>query len=152
MVEFMIIWVGHKAHYSRLGPKVNLMMAVERANTTLLPRVLGSIDHPMRWVYIPQDSINHFIFGNFLNEILTDIEVNPVSGGYANHKCILWDNLQIHKTPYDVALIWDGPSLNNFILVYQPQYRPKLLLLSKSSMNLVQNWLKNLSENRILMN
>ena len=66
------------------------------------------------------------MFGDFVDEILTSIENNPAPNGYDDERCILWDNLILHKTPYVTNLIRDRASENNFYSVDRPPYQPKI--------------------------
>ena len=118
--------VRHPAHYTRKEVKLNVVLAVEPGNPNLNPGLVGSMMHPRRWVHITQSNVDQLIFGDFVNDILTEIEDHPVQGGYDDEKCILWDNLSLHKTNYVTNIIRDRDSPNNFFAVDRPPYRPKL--------------------------
>ena len=118
--------VRHTAHYTRSEPRLNVIVAVEPGNHNVHPLSSGSINLPRRWVYITQDTVDQFNFGEFINDILTDLENNPVPDGYDDRRCILWDNLSAHKTPYVTNLIRDRQTPNNFYSVDRPPYQPKI--------------------------
>ena len=73
-----------------------------------------------------QDSVDQFVFDDFVNIILSNIEDHPVADGYDDEKCILWDNLSVHTTAYVTNVIRDRASHNNFYSVNRPPYRPKI--------------------------
>ena len=75
---------------------------------------------------VHERSINQFIFGDFVNSILTDLENHPVPDGFDNNRCIIWDNLNVHKTEYVTHLIRDRPTQNHFFSVDRPPYRPNI--------------------------
>ena len=70
--------------------------------------------------------MDQLIFGDFINNILTEIENHPVQDGHGNNKCKLWDNISLHKTNYVKNIIRDRVSANNFFTVNRPPYQPKL--------------------------
>ena len=118
--------VRHPAHYTRSEPKVNVILGVEPGNPLLPPNVDGSIQRPRRWISVTQINCDQFVFGDFIDTMLIDIEQHPVPEGYDNERCIIWDNLAAHKTPYVTTIIRDRPSNNNFYSVDRPPYRPKI--------------------------
>ena len=81
---------------------------------------------PRRWVHITGESVNQIIFGDFIETILSDIEQHPVPGQSDNERCLIWDNLAVHKTAYVTHIICDRVTNNNFYSVDRPPYRPKI--------------------------
>ena len=71
------------------------------------------------------ETVDQFIFGDFLNEILNNIEIHPVQGGYDDNRVVIWDNLAAHKTPYVTQIIEGRESANNFLSIDRPPYSPK---------------------------
>ena len=118
--------VRHPSHYTRNERKVNVIMGVEPGNPNLARGTLGSREAPRRWIYMTQDSVDQFVFGDFVNIILSNIEDHPVADGYDDEKCIMWDNLSVHTTAYVTNVIRDRASHNNFYSVNRPPYRPKI--------------------------
>ena len=113
-------------HYQRNEPKVNLIMGIEPGNPDLPPNADGSIVRPRRWVHITQINCNQFVFADFINNMLTDIERYPAEGGSDNTRTLIWDNLRAHMTAYVTNTIQDRPSPNNFCSVDRSPYRPKM--------------------------
>lgn len=60
------------------------------------------------------ENVDQFIFGGFVNKILTNIETHHVNGGYDDRKIFIWDNLSTHKTPCVTNIIEDRASPNRF--------------------------------------
>ena len=118
--------VRYPAHYTRAEPKLNVILAIEPGDPTLPAGVVGSSDRPRRWVRITQDNVDNYVFGDFIDEILTSIENHPVRNGYDQDRCILWDNLSLHKTPHVTNVIRGRDSQNNFFSVDRPPYQPKI--------------------------
>ena len=112
------------AHYTRSEPKLNVILAIEPGDPTLPAGANGSTDRPRQWVRVTQDSVDQLVFGDFIHEILTSIENNPAD--YDDERCLLWDNLSLHKTPYVTNIIRDRASNNNFYAVDRPPYQPKI--------------------------
>jgi len=82
-------WRGHKTsrvrypqHYRRNKPKLNVLLACEAGNENIPANMDGSIQRPQIWIRVTQSYVDQFIFGGFINEILTNIEEHPVIGGY----------------------------------------------------------------------
>ena len=119
--------VRHPANFSRSEIKVNLIIAVEPGNVILPPDVLGNITRPWRWVHISQYKVDQLIFWDFINEVLSDIETNPVPGGYDGERCLLWDHISSHKLAYVMTQIRDRLSLNHFISVDRLLYCPNVV-------------------------
>ena len=97
--------VWYPSHYTRAETKLNVILAIEPGDPTLPASVVGSSDRPRRWVQITQDSVDNYVFGDFIDEILTSIENHPARNGYDQERCILWDNLSLHKTPHVTNII-----------------------------------------------
>lgn len=95
----------HPAHYTRNVAHLNAIVTIEPGNFNIHPASSVSINLPRQWVYITQENIDQFILGEFTNDVLTNIENNPVSDGYDDSRCILWDNLSCHKTGYVTNVI-----------------------------------------------
>ena len=89
-------------------------MAVDPGNSELAPSVKDSIERPRRWIRVGQEYMDQFIFSDFIKEMLVDIETNPVPEGYNNERCILWDNLILHKTAYVILIIRYKVGRNDF--------------------------------------
>ena len=106
--------VRYPSHYTRNATRLNVILAIEPGNFNIHPGSSGSVNLPRRWVYVTHDSIDQFNFGEFIDDILSDIENHPVPDGYDNSRCILWDNLSCHKTPYVTNIIRDRATPNNF--------------------------------------
>jgi len=113
-------------HYRRNELKINVILAVESGNPNIPHHMDGSINRPRKWLRMTIDNVDQFIFGGFINEILTNIETHPVPGGYDDTKIILWDNLRAHKTPYVTNIIEDRVSHNDFSSCDRPPYCPKI--------------------------
>ena len=97
--------VRHSAHYTQIAQRLNVIIAIEAGNMNVHPASSGSVNLPRRWVHITEESIDQLIFGDFVNEILTDIESHPVADGYDENRCIIWDNLAAHKTAYVTHIV-----------------------------------------------
>ena len=106
--------VRHTSHYTRREPKLNVIIAVESGNHNTHPNTSGSTNRPRRWVHITTENVDQFIFGEFIDSILNDIENHPVPDGYDDERCIMWDNLSLHKTAYVTNIIRDRHSPNFF--------------------------------------
>ena len=118
--------VRYPSHYRRNDMKINLIMAVEAGNPNIPNHLDGSVARPRKWLRMTTDNVDQFIFGGFINEILTNIETHPVQGGYDDNRIIIWDNLAAHKTPFVTNIIEDRASNNNFSSVDRPPYCPKM--------------------------
>ena len=118
--------VRFPAHYTRKEPKINVIFGIEPGNPNLPPHVDGSVERPRRWYHISQVNCDQYVFGDFIDSMLTDIEQNPVPGNYDDRRIIMWDNLSCHKTPYVSQIIYGRVSNNVFQSVDRPPYRPKM--------------------------
>lgn len=124
---------GHKttrvwfpAHYRRNESKLNVILGVEIGKANIPAHLDGSIERPIKWFWLTVDNVDQFIFGNFINEILFDIERRPLPGNYNDHKFILLDNLRAHRTPFVTHIIEDRLSDNSFESVNRRPYTSKL--------------------------
>jgi len=112
-------------HYTK-DTKISVIMAVEPGDPRLPPHVDGSKERPRRWYLIrPVTGTTALDTRNFLNTILTNLENNPAPSGVDNHRVILCDNLNSHKSPIVTHVVEQCPSPNRFQLVYRPPYQPK---------------------------
>ena len=105
------------ARYRKNEAKLNVIVAVERGNSSIPVHLDGSIERPRKWMRLTVENIDQFIFGGFINEILDNIETHQVPGDYDSHKIILWDNLCADKTPFVTNIIEDRDTSNIFELV-----------------------------------
>ena len=103
-----------------------MILAVESGNANIPAHMDGSIQRPRKWFRLTVDNVDQFIFGGFINEVLTNIEQHPLPGNYDHHKILLWDNLRAHKTPFVSNIIEDRATDNIFESVDRPPYAPKL--------------------------
>ena len=55
------------AHYTRSEPKLNVILAIEPGDPRLQPWEIGSTGRPRRWVRVTHDSIDSFVFGDFID-------------------------------------------------------------------------------------
>ena len=114
------------AHYTRKEAKLNVLAGIEAGNPNLPPHVDGSVERPRRWYKVTYENCDMFSFGAFCDEICTDIETDPVPGGYDDERVFMWDGLNVHDTPYVIQMIQGRPSHNVFHTVTRPPYRPKM--------------------------
>ena len=101
-------------------------MAVEPGNNNLPPGTDGSIQQPRQWIHVSQVNCDQFIFGEFIDNMLHNIELHPIPLQYDNERCILWKKIPVHKTAFVTAKIRYRVSPNNFCLVNQLPYQPKI--------------------------
>ena len=66
------------------------------------------------------------MFGDCIDSILSSIEDAPAPGDVDDERCILWNNLRLHKTAYVTNKIYGRPTNNRFISVDCPLYRPPM--------------------------
>ena len=69
------------SHYRRNELKINVILAVESGNPNIPNNLDGSVARPRKWLRLTIDNVDQFIFGGFINEILSNIERYPVPGG-----------------------------------------------------------------------
>ena len=116
--------VRYLCQYKRNEPKLNLIMAINPGNPNVDPNLDGSINRPRRWVTITKQNYDQWIFADFVNMILRDIEV--YSGAGDETCCLMRDNLIMYKTAYVTTTIQDRASPNNFFSADRPPYQPKM--------------------------
>ena len=103
-----------------------MLMVVEQGNSNLPPGTEDSVDKQRRWILILQYNTYHFLFGDFIDEILRNIETHLVPDNYNNERCLLWKNVSLYKTSYVTTMIRDRQTMNNFYTVNKSPYRPKV--------------------------
>jgi len=81
--------VYHPAHYTRNEPKVNVILAVEPGDPLLPPDIDGSIQRPRRWIHVSQVNCDQFVFGDFIDTMLLNIELHHVPQDYDNERCFI---------------------------------------------------------------
>ena len=101
--------VRQSAHYTQSEPKVNVILGVEPGNPLLPPNIDGSIQRPRRWIHVSQVNCDQFVFGDFVNTMLTDIEQNPVPEDMKiidASSGITWRHIRLPMSPpsYVIAL------------------------------------------------
>ena len=104
-------------HYTRREPKLNVIVVVESGNHNTHTNTSGSTNQPRRWVYITQENVDQFIFSEFIDSILNNIGSHLIPDGYNDKRCIMWNNLSLHKTDYFTNKIRDCPTPNDFFTV-----------------------------------
>ena len=117
--------VRDTGNYRRGGRGINLLMAVEPGDPNLPPNQLGSTTHPRVWYKVTEGNVDQFLYADFINEICTDIEENPLPSD--NERIFLWDNLALHGTAYVSYMLEMRPTrhLHRFIAIPRPPYQPK---------------------------
>lgn len=117
--------VRDTANYKRGGRSINLLLAVEPGDPNLAPNILGSINHPRVWYKIVDGNVDQFVYAEFIDEICSDIEQNPLPED--NERIFLWDNLALHGTAYVSYTLEMRPLRNQFrfIAIPRPPYQPK---------------------------
>ena len=116
---YSCIRVRVPSHYTRAQRKVNVLCGVEAGNPKFHLTWMGHYNNH-------GDGCDQYNFGAFCNEVCSDIEQNPIPGGYDNSKVFMWDGLSVHNTPYVIQTIQGRPSNNAFRIVTRPPYRPKI--------------------------
>ena len=76
----------------------------------------------LRWVFVSQSNYNQYIFGGFVDYILRIIEDAPIPGDVDDERCILWDNISLHKTTYVTHKTYGCPTNSCCISVDPPLY------------------------------
>ena len=60
---------------------------------------------------------------------MRNIEENSAPEDVDDRKCFLWDNMSYHETPYVMNTIYVHTSVQEFINIDRPPYRPKMSLI-----------------------
>ena len=120
--------IREAGHYTRSAATVSLIMSVEAGNPYLPPHMYGSIQNPRKWWKITTDSMNQYVFANYMDYVLSSIENDPVPGGYDNDRVLLWDNLSVHKTTMVATMVQLRPRKDEFrfISINRPPYQPNI--------------------------
>jgi len=118
--SYTTCYAPYPAHYTRGATKITVIMAVEAGSHTVDANADGSIGNPRRWVYISSDTCNQFVFGDFINTVLSNTEQYPSQHTIDDQRVIIWDNLSVY-----VNVIQDHQSNNYFIIVGHSTYRPR---------------------------
>ena len=126
--SFKAFRCSDRGHYSRGSGSVNLIMTVEPGNPYLPPHVRGSVQNPRKWWRVTKGSMNQFVFSQYIEEVCSDIEQNPVDGGYDEEKYFMWDNLSVHKTAMVTAALElrERREQFKFCPICRPPYRPDI--------------------------
>ena len=103
-----------------------MIVTVESGNHNIHPNTSGRTNRPRRWVNITQENVDQFTFGEFIYSISNNIENLPVPDGYDNKRCIMWDNLSLHKTVHVTNIMNHHSTPNNFFIVNRPPYQPMI--------------------------
>ena len=118
--------IRYPSYYTRSEPKVDVIMAIEAGIHTVQTFVDGSVMFLRHWLFITQNNCDQYMFGDFIDFILSSIENSPVPGNVDDKRCIIWDNLSLHKTAHVTNRIFGIPRHNCFISVERPPYRPNM--------------------------
>ena len=86
--------------------KQNVHLAVESSSNTLPGNTGGSGANPRRRVTITELNPDHYIFADFINQMLASIDNHPTSGDLDDRTCLMWDNFSCHKTSYVTNMIY----------------------------------------------
>ena len=113
------------ANYRRGARSLNLLMAVEPGDPNVPLNQVGSIMFPRVWYKIVDTNVDQFVYADFINEICTDIETNPLPSD--NERFFLWDNLALHGTAYVTYTLEMRPLRHQFrfVAIPRPPYQPK---------------------------
>ena len=66
-------------------------------------------------------------YGNsIIDTMLTNLETSPVPSYLDDQRCLMWDNLSVHKTAYVANIIHGRDSNNHLFAVNTPPYRLKI--------------------------
>ena len=117
-----------QGHYTKVEGSVNLIMTVEPGNPYLPPYARGSVQNPRKWWKISRGTLNQYVFSQYIDEVCTDIERNPVPGGFDEEKYFMWDNCLVHKTAMVTAALELRETRNQFrfVPICRPPYQPKI--------------------------
>ena len=89
----------YNAHYIIGLMKINVILGVEAGSHTIPTNMDGIIYNLRRWVHVTTDNYDQFLFGNFVNILLLNIEQHPAPHNINDEQVILSDNFLAHKTP-----------------------------------------------------
>ena len=117
--------VRDTANYTRMGGRVNLLLAVEPGDPDIPLDQLGSVEYPRTWYKIVDGNVDQFVYSEFIDEICSDIEQNPLP--VDNERYFLWDNLSLHGTAYVNYTLEMRPMRQQFrfVAIPRPPYQPK---------------------------
>ena len=117
--------VRDTANYTRMGGRINLLLAVEPGDPNIPANQIGSIEHPRTWYKVVDGNVDQFVYAEFIDEICSDIEQNPLPSD--NERYFLWDNLALHGTAYVNYTLEMRPTRNifRFVAIPRPPYQPK---------------------------
>ena len=75
-----------------------------------------------------QGTLNQYVFSQYIDEVCTDIERNPVPGGFDEEKYFMWDNCSVHKTAMVSAALElrESRYQYRFVPICRPPYHPKI--------------------------
>ena len=116
----------YPAHYTRGATKINVILAVEAGPHIIPASMDGSVKNSQQWKNVTTYNCNQFVFGNFVNILLSNIKQHPTLHNIDDERIVLWDNFSAHKTPYFLNIIQDCSSNNGSIVVDCPPYRSRL--------------------------
>lgn len=112
------------AHYTRSEPRINVILVIEPGDPTLPGHVDGSVINPRRWFQITINNVDQYVFGDMMETVFHELENSglPVD----NNRGMMWDNLNVHKTPHVINIVEGRPTANHFWTMDRPPYHPKL--------------------------
>ena len=116
--------------YKKGASSVNLIMTVEPGNPMIPDHQIGSLMNPRKWWKITVENTNQYVFSEYVDYVLSDIENNPLPGGFDRLRYLMWDNLSAHLTPLVTATVELRDTAPDFRFVplrrppYQPKYAP----------------------------
>ena len=115
-------------NYTKGSPQVNLIMTVEPGNPYLPGHVRGSVQNPRKWWRLTLGHTNQYVFSRYIDYVCSDIEDNPVPGGFDAEKYFMWDNFSVHTTAMVATTLQLRPRRNDFrfVSINRPPYRPKI--------------------------
>jgi len=62
---------------------------IESGNPNLPAHIDGSVENLRKWFHCTTYNVDQFVFGGFMNEVLTNIKTHPVPGDYNMHNILL---------------------------------------------------------------
>jgi len=63
---------------------MNVILVIESGNPHLGSQEDGSSENPRCWIMVTQENCSQFVFGNFINSMLSNMEDRLVSGEHDN--------------------------------------------------------------------